>query len=149
MDTTRKLARKHTPASAPASTAASPAASAPASAPATPARRTKWPPRPKRGESTDAIIDGRPHFFHFKKGRWVPSTRSASASVAPPTVTAAPVPSVNVAAPSAPVSVITSAPTVVPTAPTVAVAAVAPEPDASTLAARHLHAQMLILTNYS
>ncbi|KAG7372649.1 hypothetical protein IV203_018792 [Nitzschia inconspicua] len=142
MDKTRKLARKNTPASAPASTTASPAA--PASAPATPAHRTKWPPRPKRGESTDAIIDGRPHFFHFKKGRWVPSTRSASASVAPPTVTAAPVPSVNIAAPSAPVSVITSAPTVAPSAPTVAVAAVAPEPDDSTLAARRLHAQMLI-----
>ncbi|KAG7368578.1 hypothetical protein IV203_031321 [Nitzschia inconspicua] len=138
----RKLARKTAPASTPASTAAP--APAPATSTATPARRSKWPPRPKRGEPTDAIIDGRPFFFHFKKGRWVPSVRSASAPVAPPTVTAAPVPSVNVATPSAPLSVITTAPTVAVAAPPVAVAAAVPEPDAATLAARRLHAQMLL-----
>ncbi|KAG7371395.1 hypothetical protein IV203_019965 [Nitzschia inconspicua] len=137
MDKTRKLARKTTPASA--------TASAPASNTATPARRSKWPPRPKRGESTDAIIDGHPYFFHFKKGRWVPSARSASVPAALPTVMAAPVLSLNVAAPPAPFSVITTAPTIAPTiAPTVAVAAAVPDPDATTLAARRLHAQMLI-----
>ncbi|KAG7370590.1 hypothetical protein IV203_019160 [Nitzschia inconspicua] len=142
MDKTRKLARKTAPASTPASTAAP--APAPATSTATPARRSKWPPRPKRGEPTDAIIDGRPFFFHFKKGRWVPSVRSASAPVAPPTVTAAPVPSVNIATPSAPLSVITTGPTVAVAAPPVAVAAAVPEPDAATLAARRLHAQMLL-----
>ncbi|KAG7343783.1 hypothetical protein IV203_021791 [Nitzschia inconspicua] len=133
MDKTRKLARKTTPASS--------TASAPASNTATLARCSKWPPRPKRGESTDAIIDGRPYFFHFKKGRWVPSARSALAPVGPPTVRAAPVLSLNVAAPPAPLSVITTAPTI---APTVAVSAAVPDSDATTLAARRLHAQMLI-----
>ncbi|KAG7345668.1 hypothetical protein IV203_033199 [Nitzschia inconspicua] len=101
---------------APASTPASTAAPAPA-----PATSTATPAR-----------------------RWVPSVRSASAPVAPPTVTAAPVPSVNVATPSAPLSVITTAPTVAVAAPPVAVAAAVPEPDAATLAARRLHAQMLL-----
>ncbi|KAG7345189.1 hypothetical protein IV203_032720 [Nitzschia inconspicua] len=33
-------------------------------------RRSKWPPRPKRGEPNHATIDGKQYYYHFKSRRW-------------------------------------------------------------------------------
>lgn len=43
------------------------------SAPSNPQRRNgKWPPRPADRNHAHVTIDGKPHFFHFKKNRWLP-----------------------------------------------------------------------------
>ncbi|KAG7336963.1 hypothetical protein IV203_016356 [Nitzschia inconspicua] len=35
-------------------------------------RRTKWPPRPKKGEPNRTMIDGKLHYYHFKSSKWLP-----------------------------------------------------------------------------
>ncbi|KAG7374971.1 hypothetical protein IV203_014066 [Nitzschia inconspicua] len=41
-------------------------------------RRTKWPPRPKKGEPNRTMIDGKLHYYHFKSSKWLPVDASPS-----------------------------------------------------------------------
>ncbi|KAG7370315.1 hypothetical protein IV203_028061 [Nitzschia inconspicua] len=37
-----------------------------------------FPPRPRRGEPCDTIINGMPYFYYFKEGKWMPNPRKVT-----------------------------------------------------------------------
>ncbi|KAG7361171.1 hypothetical protein IV203_036271 [Nitzschia inconspicua] len=65
-------------------------------------RRSKWPPRPKKGESNRTMIDGKLHYYHFKSSKWLPvdAVQSQQANVVAPSSSTNPVATTTTAAPS-------------------------------------------------